>query len=295
MATIQILERIRTLQKLTPSEFRLVDFLSHNASQALFENVTSLAEKTRVSKATVVRFIAKLGYKSFRDFRRELMEDARGTIEALPKLYMMKKHELESTSHDILDTNIISVIRDLEFARATINRESFHRAAEIIHKKKGNLYACGYRTSHALAQMLHIMIKRIHPTSLLIGPQIAMMPDMLLDVTAKDVLVAVFRYPFARQTVRIVKRFADAGAKILLITDSEISPLADLATIKIVVPSGGSTISRSFTAITAVLEALHLAVLRLSDQRTNERLEAAARLFEEFDTYCVKPKNFPSS
>jgi DNA-binding MurR/RpiR family transcriptional regulator len=292
MTNTKILKRIRNLQKLTPSEFRLVDFLSHNASQAMFENVTSLADKTRVSKATVVRFIAKLGYESFKDFRRELLEDARGIIESLPKLYRMKKQELESTSDDILDRNITSVIHDLELAKATINRETFNRAAEIIHEKKGNLYACGFRTSHALAQMFHIMIKRIHPNSFLIGPQIAMMPDMLLDVTAEDVLVAVFRYPFARQTVQIAKCFLAAGARILLITDSELSPLADQATIQIVVTSEGSSISRSFTAITAVLEALHLAVLRLSDQQPNERLDAATKLFEEFDTYCVKPTNW---
>jgi hypothetical protein len=36
-----------------------------------------------------------------------------------------------------------------------------------------------------------------------------------------------------------------------------------------------------------VLEALHLAVLRLSGTHLNQRLKAAAALFEEFDTYCA--------
>jgi DNA-binding MurR/RpiR family transcriptional regulator len=290
MAADEILNRIRALKKLTPSEIDLVDFLSRNASRAVFENVTSLAAKTGVSKATVVRFIAKLGYERFSDLRRELQEDARVMFESLPRRYTLKKQELERARDDILDRNIQTIIRNLEHTNATIDRQAFHRAAQIIHEKKGNLYACGFRTSYALAQMFHIMIKRIRSNAFLIGPQIAMMPDMLLDVTAADVLVAVFRHPYARQTVRIAKRFADAGARVLLVTDSDFSPLANRAAVQIVVTSEGSSIFRSFTAVTAVLEALHLAVLRLSDPGLNRRLEAASALFEEFDTYCVQPK-----
>lgn len=290
MATKQILNQIRTLKKLTPSEHKLVGFLSRNPSQVVFENVTTLSEKSGVSKATVVRFIAKLGYESFSDLRRELQEDARVMFESLPMRYTLEKQELKSASDDILDRNIKNIIRNLVHTNATIDRKAFYRAAEIIHEKKGNFYACGFRTSYSLAQMFHIMIKRIRPNAFLIGPQIAMMPDMLLDVTAEDVLVAVFRHPFARQTVRIAKRFADVGARILLITDSDFSPLADRSTIQIVVTSEGLSIFRSFTAVAAVLEALHLAVLRLSDQSPNERLEAAAELFAEFDTYCVQTR-----
>ena len=289
MAADEILSRMRALKRLTPSELKLVEFLSRNAPQAVFENVTTLAAKTGVSKATVVRFIAKLGYENFSDLRRVLQEDARVMFESLPRRYTLKKKELECASEDILDRNIRNIIRNLEHTNATIDRNAFHRAAELIHEKKGNLYACGFRTSHALAQMFHIMIKRIRPNAFLIGPQIAMMPDILLDLTADDVLVAVFRHPYARQTVRIANCFADAGARILLVTDSEFSPLADRADVQLVVTSEGLSIFRSFTAVTAVLEALHLAVLRLSDRNLDQRLKAASAIFELFDTYCVQP------
>ncbi|RPH49262.1 MAG: MurR/RpiR family transcriptional regulator [Desulfobacteraceae bacterium] len=295
MTTDPILTQIRLLKKLTSSERKLVDFLSSNASRTVFENVTSLAKKTGVSKATVVRFIAKLGYGSFSDLRRELQEDARLMFESLSQRYTTKKRELENANDDILSLNINNIISNLQHTNATIDRKSFHLAAEIIQEKNGNLYACGFRTSYALAQMFHIMIKRIRPRSFLIGPQITMIPDMLLDVTGEDMLVAVFRHPYARQTVRIAKRFSDAGARILLVTDSYCSPLADLATIQIVVTAEGLSIFRSFTAIAAVLEALHLAVLRLSDQNPNERLEAAAKLFKEFDTYCDNQRNRDAS
>jgi DNA-binding MurR/RpiR family transcriptional regulator len=287
MADNPLLNRIRSLPKLTPRERRLADFFSQHSPRAVFENVTSLASKTGVSKATVVRFIAKLGYAGFSELRDELQEDARVMFESLPRRYRLKKRELERARRDILDQNILNIIRNLEHTNATIDRRAFHRAAEIINETEGNLYACGFRTSYALAQMFHIMVKRLRPNAFLIGPQIAMMPDMLLDLTARDTLVAVFRYPYARQTFRIATHFAQAGAQVLLVTDSEVSPLAQRAAVQIVVTSEGLSIFRSFTAVTAVLEALHLAVLRLSGTHLNQRLKAAAALFEEFDTYCA--------
>jgi DNA-binding MurR/RpiR family transcriptional regulator len=84
MAAEQLISRIRQAQSITPSERRLADFITRNPSQAVFENVTTLADKTGVSKATVVRFIAKLGYDGFGALRRELQEDARVMFESPP-------------------------------------------------------------------------------------------------------------------------------------------------------------------------------------------------------------------
>jgi DNA-binding MurR/RpiR family transcriptional regulator len=111
-----------------------------------------------------------------------------------------------------------------------------------------------------------------------------------MDITGKDLLLAVFRYPYARQTVGIARRFADAGAPIYLITDSAFSPLADLAIQQIVVSSEGLDLFRSFTAMAAILETLHMAVLRLCGEELNDRIEVSEALFKEFDVYCPKGK-----
>jgi DNA-binding MurR/RpiR family transcriptional regulator len=289
MPANKLLQRIRSLEKLTRSELRLADFISQNATQAVFENVTSLAQKTGVSKATVVRFISKLGYENFNDLRRSLQEDAWVTFESLPKRYRLKKQELEYNGKDVLEKNFNDIIRNLQHISDTIDRETFHKAAQLMLEKKGNLYVCGFRTSYALAQMFHIMIKRIRPNSFLIGPQIAIMPEMLLDVTSNDILLAVFRHPYVRQTAKIAERFSGVGARILLVTDSNFSPLSSLATNQIIVGSEGGSIFRSFTTVTAVLEALHLAVLQLCDVSLSKRIESAAELMQQFDIYCLSP------
>jgi DNA-binding MurR/RpiR family transcriptional regulator len=163
----------------------------------------------------------------------------------------------------------------------------------MILDQKGSLHLCGFRTSFALAQMFHIMIQRLRPRAFLLDPQVAMMPDALVDIAPADLLLAVFRYPYARQTVRIARQFAAAGARTLLVTDSAFSPLSDLATLQIVVSSEGLSIFRDFTAVTAVLETLHLAVLQLCDKSLTARLEAGEALFREFGTYWQQGQGEP--
>ena len=293
METENLIKRIKALDRLTPSEVRIADLFAGHPKQIVFENVTTLARKTGVSQATVVRFIAKLGYSNFSELRRALQADALVMFEPSPRRYNLKKQELDASGEDILQQNVGNIMRNLQHTLATIDRGAFQRSAEMILDKRGNLYLCGFRTSHTLAQMFHLMIKRIRPGSYLIGPQIAMMPDMLMDIASGDLLLVVFRYPYARQTLQIAREFSAAGARILLFTDSAFSPLSDLASHQVVVSSEGLSIFRSFTAMTAVLETLHLAVLRRCGQEINERLEAAETLFKTFEIYCPGGKSGP--
>ncbi|MGD8366188.1 MAG: MurR/RpiR family transcriptional regulator [Desulfobacterales bacterium] len=290
MKNSPLIERIQALDKLTPSEVKLAEFFSGRATQLLFENVTTLAEKTAVSKATVVRFIAKLGYANFSELRAVLQAEARVMFEPAARRYSLKKRELETSEEDIIQRNLGSIVSNLQHVIDTLDRGAFQQTAEAVYDRTGDLYLWGFRTSFALAQMFHFMIRRIRPRAILIDPGFHMMPDMLMDVTGRDLLLAVFRYPYARQTVGIARRFADAGAPVYLVTDSAFSPLADLATRQIVVGSEGLDLFRSFTAMAAILETLHMAVLRLCDEDLDVRIEAAETLFREFDVYCPKGK-----
>lgn len=290
MENAPLIERIQALDKLTPSEVRLAEFFSGQAAQLVFENVTTLAEKTAVSKATVVRFIAKLGYANFGELREVLQADARVLFEPATRRYSLKKRELETSEEDIIERNLGNIVNSLQHLIDTVDRSAFQQTAEAILDRTGDLYLCGFRTSFALAQMFHFMIRRIRPRAFLIDASFHMMPDMLMDVTGRDLLLTVFRYPYARQTVGIARRFAEAGAPIHLLTDSAFSPLADLATRQIVVGSEGLDLFRSFTAMAAILETLHMAVLRLCGEDLDARIEASEALFSEFDVYCPKGK-----
>ncbi|MBT8350107.1 MAG: MurR/RpiR family transcriptional regulator [Deltaproteobacteria bacterium] len=286
MTAQDLIDKIRSLQKLTPSEAKIAEYFSRNYAEIVFENVTSISEKTGVSKATVVRFISKLGYQKFSAFRSELRHSALQERKPLPTRYTLKKKQLKDDGVDILERNFSDIIKNLHDTHQLIDQETFMAAARTIVEPGKNLYITGQRTSYAMAYVFHSMIKRIRPNSFLLGPETSILPDMLMDIQSRDILFAIFRHPYAKQTLRIARRFSDQNAQIILLTDSEFSPLADLAHIQIVVASEGYSIFQSCTAVTAVLETLNLAALRLFDKTIYNRLENAEKLYRDFELFC---------
>ncbi len=286
MTAQDLIDKIRSLKKLTPSEAKIAEYFSRNYAEIVFENVTSISQKTGVSKATVVRFISKLGYHKFSAFRSELRHSALLERKPLPTRYTLKKEQLNNDDLDILGRNFSDIMKNLQDTHLLIDQKTFMAAARTIVEPGRNLYITGQRTSYAMAYVFHIMIKRIRPDSFLLGPQTTMLPDLLMDINSRDVLFAIFRHPYAKQTLRIARRFSDQGAQIILVTDSEFSPLADLAHIQIVVASEGFSIFQSCTAVTAVLETLNIAALRFCDKTIYNRLENAEKLFRDFELFC---------
>lgn len=92
MTQSSLTQRIQSLEKLTASEIKIADYFSRNYWDLAFENVTTLSRRTGVSKATVVRFLAKLGYSDFSEFRDELQRDTQGVHDTLPARYSLKKN-----------------------------------------------------------------------------------------------------------------------------------------------------------------------------------------------------------
>ena len=59
-------------QHLTPTQRKIAEFLSHHLNDVLVLNVTQLAEKARVSEATISRLVTRLGFAGFSEFKREI-------------------------------------------------------------------------------------------------------------------------------------------------------------------------------------------------------------------------------
>lgn len=286
MTKNSILQKIRSLKKMTPSEIKIAEYFSQNEAELVFENATSISNNTGVSKATVVRFISKLGYKKFGEFTTALRDELVYGQESLPIRYSLKRKHLKNRKEDILGDNFSYIMKNLQNTHARIDPDRFLDVARLLMKPDAHLYITGQRTSYPLAYLFHMLISRIRPDSTLLGPEISMLPDRLSRVCADDILLSIFRHPYGKQTRKISQYFAEKNASIILITDSEFSPVSELATDQIVVPSEGLSIFNSFTAVTALLESLNIAALKFCTEDIIARLEIGEKLLGDFDVFC---------
>ena len=135
METESLVKRIKALDRLTPSEVRIADFFAGHPKQIVPENVTTLARKTGVSQATVVRFIAKLGYSTFSELRRALQADALVMFEP-SRRYNLKNQELEASGEDILQQNVGNIMRNLQHTLVIFQPPTLRIMASFCHSAR---------------------------------------------------------------------------------------------------------------------------------------------------------------
>jgi DNA-binding MurR/RpiR family transcriptional regulator len=291
MSNKKFINRIQRLNKLTPKERKIADFFSRNYDDIVFENLSSISRKTSVSKPTVVRFIAKLGFKKFADFHKELREELSITNDTLNVRYSLKKKLLDDSEEDIIAQNFTNIIKNLETTHKNLSKKTFMTFAKTIAQTEGKIYVTGQRSSYALAYIFQNMIKRVLPNTVLVEPQTSMEPDFLIDVNETDVLFAIFRQPYSNQTALIIKYFASIGAQTLLLTDNELNPVSDIVSHQLKVDTEGVSIFTSSASIVAVLESLNIAVLGFSDHTFSERIEKAESLYTLFNSFVNTNKS----
>lgn len=286
MSNKEFIRRIKKIEKLTPSEKKIADFFSRCYADLVFENLTTISKKTSLSKPTVLRFIAKLGFERFADFKEALRKEQSLTHDTLHIRYSIKKKLLEDSEEDVIAQNFTNTIKNLETTYDQIDKNQFMQIARIIAQTGGKVYICGQRSSHALAYMFENMIRRVLPNTSLIKSSCATEPDILMDVCNDDTLFCVFRHPYGDQTFKIINFFRLKGAKLILLTDSELNPAADKVDHQLVLDTEGVSVFTSSTSIIALLEALNIAVLGFCESDVSERLERAEQIYDFFGTFC---------
>lgn len=286
MSNKEFIKRIKTLDKLTPSEKKIADFFSRNYSELVFENLTTISKKAGVSKPTALRFITKLGFDRFAEFKNALRKELSLTHDTLHIRYSLKKKLLQESEDDVIAQNFTNTIKNLEATYNQIDKQKFMAIAKQIAQTKGKIYINGQRSSHALAYMFQNMIRRVIPNTVLISDSCATEPDILMDVKGEDLLFCIFRHPYGSQTHKIIRYFCQQEAKVLLLTDSELNPAADKVEHQLIVNTEGVSIFTSSTSILALLESLNIAVLGFCESEFSDRIEKTEDLYKLFGTFC---------
>jgi DNA-binding MurR/RpiR family transcriptional regulator len=284
MTDSDLICKIRSLDRLTPGETKIADFICRQYPEVAFDNVTSISQKAGVSKATVVRFIKKLGYDGFTRFRDSLRADMMEAYASPKQRFTLLKQQLDG-DRDLLGQNITVIMKNLQQALARIDRALFDRIARLISTADRPLFVVGQRTSYGLAYMFHTLLGYVRPHTTFLEMQPAMLPDVLADIGPDDMLFAISFRRYARTTCQVARHFANQGATVMAMVDSEFSPLAEFATHQLVVPSEGLSMFRSRCAAIAVLESLAIAALQFCDGAKMDRSASMEALFDEFGVY----------
>ncbi len=257
---------------LTPAERRVADVVLREPERVAFGTVAEVAERAHTSGATVVRLATKLGFEGFVGLQADVQEELSSRLR--PAADRIRK---VPTSDPIERATAIEVGNVTATLRA-VDPDVLDQAARHLADLKRRVWVLPADASRGaallFADQLGLLRADVH---LLDGPD-PRLARHLADLRRGDALVALDFRRYERWVVSTVSRAADAGARVVAVTDSALSPLADRAEATLVVRAEGSGPFDSHTGMIAVLNLLVTAVaarLRRSATDRLDRVEAA--------------------
>lgn len=269
-------------KNLTPSQQKVAQYLLDNLKEAILLNSTNIAKKANVSESTVTRFVNNLGFPGFLEFRRKISEIVFQDLLTTKKLVeSVETLEGRGPIFKVISDWDIKNIRGLA---NQISYETFENTVEKLSSAR-SIYVLGLRSSYALAFYLAFNLRFFLDSVKLIKLGIGDLPEQLHEVGPDDVLMVISFKRYTREVVKITEKIKKKGTHILAITNSHLSPIAQLADKAFIVETKIPTYIESYTAPMCLLNALIAAIAIRKKDKALSALNKLENEFKEFQTF----------
>lgn len=283
-----LISKIQTeLPGFSKGQKQIARYILEHYDKAAFMTASRLGVTVGVSESTVVRFATELGYDGYPHLQRALQEMIRN------KLTSVQRMEVSSDrlgGRDVLRTVLHA---DTDMIRQTldeIDRDAFQGAVDALTGAH-RIYILGVRSSSALANFLGFYFNLLFDNVTLVHTNsVSEIFEQVLRIGPGDVLFGISFQRYSKRTLSAMQYARDRGAKVIALTDSQLSPLARVADHLLLARSDMASFVDSLVAPLSVINALIVAVgmsRRDEIEHTFNKLES---IWEKYDVY-EKPED----
>ncbi|CDY73642.1 Predicted transcriptional regulator of the myo-inositol catabolic operon [Caballeronia glathei] len=261
----ELMQRITEVFDTLPRQLKSVaTYIEQHRSNVMMDRTSDIAAACGVHPSAVVRFAQRFGFSGFSDLQAVFKQAYTGQSGS-PQSYQQRIRKLIDEKAG--NVSGVSVAREfiaasrtgLDELAAGLDDEQFEAAVKMLQQAE-NIYVIGVRRSFAVASYIVYALqhtkKRVHLVSGFGG----MYREQIRSVRKGDVVIAISFAPYGKETQYCVRAAQHHGAKTLVITDSQLSPLARHASAHLFVKEGSAFAFRSLTSTICLCQALFIAL-----------------------------------
>ncbi|BAO89241.1 MurR/RpiR family transcriptional regulator [Caballeronia cordobensis] len=269
---------------LTPIHRRMGAFVLANLFRSATMRIDELAGAVGASVATANRFARALGFSGYPAFREALVRGFEATIAPVERL----RTALESPASgaEVFDASLAQAAANLRLAQTSVDGARAEVIVEMILAAP-RVFVIGYGASAFLAGLMEHGLTpycaNVQSLALMGGPSHA--ARRLFTAARGDVLIAIAFPRYVDDTIALARLARDHGLRVIAMTDSTASPLAQVADLVLAIRAERRLAANCDTAVLAVIEALCDAVAH----RAKRSVEAASGLTEFVLPWLVAP------
>jgi DNA-binding MurR/RpiR family transcriptional regulator len=257
--------------KLSPKMIDLATFLSAHLVQAAFMTTRELAQAAGISRATVTRFPEALGYNTFDEFRAALQDRVSFDLSAVEHFRL-----LPATGDSPLARLRQTIALDIESLQAlahTIVETDLDRFVnELVAADR--VVIAGFRLASPLAWHFWYSLRKIRPNVDVVTHADSWLYDDVRLLSEGAVIVAITSARYSTEIVSLVAYAHQLGRRVLVITDSPLSPILQYSGIALFARSPRLDFVGSIGAPAALINCIVSQVAVQLGDRSLARLEA---------------------
>ena len=261
---------------------KIAAYILSNYDKAAFMTASRLGKTVGVSESTVVRFAVELGFDGYPSMQRTLQELVRNKLTSVQRIEVANDRMKDQ---DVISTVFHSDIEKLRQTEETVSREEFRNAVNAILKAK-RVFILGVRSVAPLASFLgyylNYMFNNVH---VITGVSQGEMFEKIVSVGPEDVVIA-FSFPrYSASTTKGARYCCSAGATVIGITDSKLSPLGQCCDHVLVAKSDMVSLVDSLVAPLSMINALIVAIAAKKEREVAHTFETLERIWDEYNVY----------
>jgi len=246
---------IDSYSTLTPELQKAAQFMVENPEEIGLNSMRAVAGRAGVKPATISRLSKSLGFVRYEELREPFRQRLRKNVpEFATRLQAVQRRGADDGKRFFADFRA-QEIANIERTLSAENYSIMLDAAKAFHGSR-RVYVLGLRGAYAPAFLFHYAYQLFQENSQLLDTKAGIFADQLRSIGAEDSLFAVSFSPYTQMTIDAVEYAAEAGAKIIALTDSIVSPAAHAASHTIIAQNSSASFYHSFTSALAATQAL---------------------------------------
>lgn len=237
-------------------------FMLEKPKDVAFGTVAVIAQEADVPPSTLVRFANAFGFRGFSDmqklFRAKLVEDTPSFNEWIRLAHSQTHSNQHNSPVKILEEFTTSNMMAMDQLIKEVNANDLEKAVSIIYQAQ-TTHIVGFRRSFVVASYFAYALRHIDQRAFLIDGVGGMYREQATTLAENDALIAISFKPYATETQDTLTA-KPSGVPLIVITDSQLSPLVQYADVCFVVKEAEVRSFRSLTTSLCLTQAIAISL-----------------------------------
>ena len=271
---------------LTPQIRRAAKYALSAPTEVALYPMRTVARNAHVSPSALVRLASQLGFNTYNDFRDVFRQEisrnqgpARYAADAEQLIASRGEEPLTEKARDAI-TSMLALTAE-QFGPELISK--IEEAAASISEAK-SVYLIAFRNNHAAAFFFYYVARLLRKGIVLVEGSHGMLVDELSAMEPGDCALVMSYEPYALDAVKAATIAKEAGAKVIALTDSTLSPIAPGASHVLVTPRVSVSFYQSSIPTMVVLETL---IYFLVARGGSEAVQRVSKEFQQLAAHGI--------